>query len=256
MASAAVNLAWWVISATGASQVSTPSLKPGAGKGDCCSLKEKLGSLWKFFCVGSWWVILSPDSFRPCSCNLAGSTGECNVETGRCACKDNVEGFHCERWVSLPLALFQEWETFQWWPGVSIREMNFLSFTSSDANLDFSIWIPPIQGAVPPASVLDTLQFAPTPSATVSIVSPPASSLVKLNLPLYLGLRCRLKSEAIKKPAPSSLCKTANLGQAGLGSLFWKCWVISEVTGNFHVCSSFVQLGRNEFTAGTSGTQC
>ncbi|KFQ19837.1 Laminin subunit gamma-1, partial [Merops nubicus] len=40
---------------------------------------------------------LSEAGCRPCSCDLAGSTGECNVETGRCTCKDNVEGFHCER---------------------------------------------------------------------------------------------------------------------------------------------------------------
>lgn len=34
---------------------------------------------------------------RPCACNAAGSTDDCNVETGRCSCKDNVEGFNCER---------------------------------------------------------------------------------------------------------------------------------------------------------------
>ena len=80
---------------------------------------------------------------------------------------------------------------------MNIREINSLSFASSDANLDFSIWIPPIQGAVPPASVLDTLQSAPMPSATVSTASPPASSLVKLSLPLSLKLGCRRNLEVI-----------------------------------------------------------
>lgn len=90
--------------------------------------------------------------------------------------------------------------------GLSIREINSLSFTSSDANLDFSISSPPIQEAVPPASVLDTLQSAPVLWATVSIASPPTSSLVKLSFPLYLTLGCRLKSEAIKKPQLLPFC--------------------------------------------------
>lgn len=198
-ASAAANPAWWARSVTAASQASTPSPKPGAGKGDCCSLKEKTGAFLKFSLPVSEWVILSPGSFRPCSCDLAGSTGECNVETGRCTCKDNVEGFHCERWGSLPVASFQEWEAFERWPEVGIGEINSLSFASSDANLDSFIWIRPIQEAVPPASVLDTLQSALVLLVTVSTASPPTSSLVKSSLLLYLKSGCRLKSEAIKK---------------------------------------------------------
>ncbi|KTG04379.1 hypothetical protein cypCar_00038956, partial [Cyprinus carpio] len=34
---------------------------------------------------------------RPCSCNPAGSTQECDVQTGRCQCKENVDGFNCDR---------------------------------------------------------------------------------------------------------------------------------------------------------------
>ncbi|XP_056149920.1 laminin subunit gamma-1 [Lampris incognitus] len=34
---------------------------------------------------------------RPCSCNPSGSTQECDVQTGKCQCKDNVEGFSCDR---------------------------------------------------------------------------------------------------------------------------------------------------------------
>uniref|UniRef100_A0A8B9RND4 Laminin, gamma 1 n=1 Tax=Astyanax mexicanus TaxID=7994 RepID=A0A8B9RND4_ASTMX len=37
---------------------------------------------------------------HPCSCNPAGSTQECDVNTGRCQCKDNVDGFNCDRLVS------------------------------------------------------------------------------------------------------------------------------------------------------------
>lgn len=90
--------------------------------------------------------------------------------------------------------------------GLSIKEINSLSFTSSDANLDFSIWILPIQEAVLPASVLDTLQSAPMLWATVSIASPPTSSLVKLSFPLYLRLGCRLESEVIKKTELLPFC--------------------------------------------------
>lgn len=84
--------------------------------------------------------------------------------------------------------------------GLSSREINSLSFASSGANLDFSIWIPPIQEAVPPVSVLDILQSAPMLWATVSIASPRILSLVKLSFPYYLRLGCRLESEMIKKP--------------------------------------------------------
>ncbi|KAG7250813.1 hypothetical protein CRUP_018527, partial [Coryphaenoides rupestris] len=34
---------------------------------------------------------------RPCSCDPSGSTQECDVDNGRCQCKDNVEGFNCDR---------------------------------------------------------------------------------------------------------------------------------------------------------------
>lgn len=168
-------------------------------RGNCCSLVEeplsKRKSRYIFRAVWLSWIILSLVSLRPCSCNPAGSTGECNVETGRCTCKDNVEGFHCERWVSLPVALFQEWEIFEQWPGVNIKEINSFSIAYADANLGFSIWIPQIQEAVPPASVLDTPQFAPMLLATASTASPPASSSVKLSLSLYLRLGCRPKHE-------------------------------------------------------------
>lgn len=111
-----------------------------------------------------------------------------------------MEGFHCERW-----GVFFQWLCFKNEKhlsedlGLSIREINSLSFASSDANLDFSIWIPPIQEAVPPASVLGTLQSAPMLWATVSIASPRILSLVKLSFPYYLTLGCRIESEAIKK---------------------------------------------------------
>lgn len=37
---------------------------------------------------------------RPCTCNPAGSRGTCDPRSGRCPCKENVEGNLCDRWVS------------------------------------------------------------------------------------------------------------------------------------------------------------
>lgn len=38
---------------------------------------------------------------RPCTCHPAGSLGTCDPRSGRCPCKENVEGSQCDRWVSL-----------------------------------------------------------------------------------------------------------------------------------------------------------
>lgn len=136
--------------------------------------------------------------------------------------------------------------------GLSIREINSLSFTSSDANLDFSIWIPPIQEAVPPASVLDTLQSVPVLWATVSIASRPASTLVKLGFPLYLRLGCRLESEAIKKTHLLPFCARPQTLDT---QVYDPSFGSAEAAWSFHVYSLFVQMGRNEFTALASGTE-
>lgn len=37
---------------------------------------------------------------RPCTCNSAGSLGTCDPRSGRCPCKENVEGNLCDRWVN------------------------------------------------------------------------------------------------------------------------------------------------------------
>lgn len=37
---------------------------------------------------------------RPCTCNPAGSLGTCDPRSGRCPCKENVEGNLCDRWVN------------------------------------------------------------------------------------------------------------------------------------------------------------
>lgn len=37
---------------------------------------------------------------RPCTCHPAGSLGTCDPRSGRCPCKENVEGSQCDRWVS------------------------------------------------------------------------------------------------------------------------------------------------------------
>lgn len=59
---------------------------------------------WSKISLSSYFIIsLRFPSNRPCSCNPSGSIDECNVETGRCVCKDNVEGFNCERQLILSL---------------------------------------------------------------------------------------------------------------------------------------------------------
>lgn len=62
---------------------------------------------------------------RPCSCNPAGSTQECDVNTGHCRCKENVEGFSCDRSASF----------------ISDTSKRILTHTHNDNCCDF--YIPP-----------------------------------------------------------------------------------------------------------------
>lgn len=39
---------------------------------------------------------------RPCACSEAGSLGTCDPHSGRCPCKENVEGHLCDRWATDP----------------------------------------------------------------------------------------------------------------------------------------------------------
>lgn len=209
---------------TAASQDSTPSPKLAAGKEDCRFLKGKLGGFLSFLYEALTELISLLPLPGPVLAMLLAAQGNATSRQGGVRARTMWKDSTVRGEFLFPWLCFKNEKHLSEDLGLSIREINSLSFAFSDANLDFSIWIPPIQEAVPHASVLDTPQSAPMLWATVSIESPPTLTLVKLSFPLYFRLGCRLESEVIKKtPTLSFLCKTTNLGQAGLGSLFWKC---------------------------------